>query len=80
VHLKKSKGVGPRGRYEVVQTMRVAPITIETVVQLAAATLIPIAPLLLTMMPPKELLKKLFSILFQGTANGDGTTTSPNLL
>ncbi len=50
--------------YEVVRTMRIAPITRDAVVGLAAATLVPIVPLLLTMMPLEELLKKLFAILF----------------
>ena len=36
----------------------------RTILELAAATLIPIAPLLLTMMPMEELLKKLLGILF----------------
>ena len=50
--------------YEVVRTMRIAPITRDAVVRLAAATLVPIVPLLLTMMPLEELLKMLFGILF----------------
>jgi hypothetical protein len=50
--------------YEVVRTMRIAPITRDALVGLAAATLVPIVPLLLTMMPLEELLKKLFGILF----------------
>jgi hypothetical protein len=44
--------------------MRTAPITRDAVVGLAVATLVPIVPLLLTMMPLEELLKKLFAILF----------------
>jgi hypothetical protein len=50
--------------FEVVRTMRLAPVTKEALVQLAAATLAPVAPLALTMMPLEELLKKLFGILF----------------
>ncbi|HSC65577.1 MAG TPA: hypothetical protein VLD35_18190 [Caldimonas sp.] len=50
--------------FEVVRTMRAALITRDTIVQLAVATLIPLAPLLLTIMPLEELLKKLFGILF----------------
>ena len=50
--------------FEVVKTMRIAPVTKEAVVQLVVATLAPIAPLALTMMPLEELLKKLFGILF----------------
>jgi hypothetical protein len=50
--------------YEVVRTMRTAPITRQAVLGVAAATLLPIAPLLLTVMPLEDLLKKLSSILF----------------
>ena len=50
--------------YEVVRTMRLAPVTKEAVLQLAAATLAPVAPLALTMMSLEELLKRLFGILF----------------
>jgi hypothetical protein len=50
--------------FEVVRTMRLVPFTKETILQLAAATLAPVAPLLLTIMPLEELLKKLFGILF----------------
>jgi hypothetical protein len=49
---------------EVVRTMRIAPVTKTTILQLMAATLAPIVPLVLTMMPLEELLKKLFGILF----------------
>ena len=49
---------------EVVQTMRIAPITKEAILTLAAATLAPILPLVLTMMPLKELLDKLLGVLF----------------
>ena len=50
--------------FEVVKGMRIVPVTKEAVVQLAAATLLPIAPLLLTMMPLDELLRKLLGVLF----------------
>jgi hypothetical protein len=50
--------------YEVVRTMRAAPITKEAVVQVVAATLVPIAPLALTMMPLEQLLKTLLGVLF----------------
>jgi hypothetical protein len=36
----------------------------EAILRLAAATLAPVVPLLLTMMPLEELLKKLFGVLF----------------
>jgi hypothetical protein len=44
--------------------MRTAPMTKDAIVRLAAATLIPIVPLSLTMMPLEELVKKLLGILF----------------
>jgi hypothetical protein len=50
--------------YEVVRSMRVAPVSREAIIQVAAAVLVPIVPLLLTMMPWEELVKKLFGILF----------------
>ena len=50
--------------FEVVRGMRVAPVTRDAIVQLAAATLIPIVPLTLTMMPLEELVKLLAGILF----------------
>jgi hypothetical protein len=49
---------------EVVRTMRTLPVTKEALLQLAAASLAPIVPLALTMMPLEELLKRLFGILF----------------
>jgi hypothetical protein len=50
--------------FEVVRTMQIAPITRDALLRLVAATLAPVVPLLLTMMPLEELLKKLFGILF----------------
>lgn len=50
--------------YEIVRSMRLAPITKEAVLRLSAATLLPIAPLLLTMIPLETLLQKLVSLLF----------------
>jgi hypothetical protein len=50
--------------FEIVRTIRIVPITKEPILLLAAATLAPVAPLLLTMMPLGELLKKLLGILF----------------
>ena len=50
--------------YELVRTMRIAPITKNAILLLAAATLVPIAPLVLTMMPVDQLLQILFGILF----------------
>ncbi len=50
--------------FEVVQTMRLAPITTDAIIQLAVAILIPIVPLVLTMMPLEVLAEKLISLLF----------------
>jgi hypothetical protein len=49
--------------YDVVQTMRTTPVSKEAVLRLAAAVLVPIVPLVLTMMPWEELLKKLLGII-----------------
>ncbi len=50
--------------FEVVRTMRAIPFTKETIVQLAVVAVAPVAPLLLTVVPLEDLLKKLFGILF----------------
>ena len=50
--------------FEVVKGMRLAPVTRDAILQLAAATLLPVVPLLLTMMPWDELLKRLFGMVF----------------
>jgi hypothetical protein len=50
--------------FEVVRTMRLAPIVRDDVVRLVIVTLVPVAPLLLTMMPLDELLRRLIGVLF----------------
>jgi hypothetical protein len=50
--------------YSIIQDMRIVPLTKQAMLQLGAATLAPITPLLLTLMPLEELLKKLLGILF----------------
>ena len=50
--------------FEVVRTMQIAPITRDSLLRLVAATLVPIVPLALTMMPFEELLRKLLGVLF----------------
>ena len=50
--------------YELVRAMRIAPVTRDAVLQLAAAALLPVAPLALTMMPLEELLRHVFGMLF----------------
>jgi hypothetical protein len=44
--------------------MRFVPFTKETVMQLAILTVLPVAPLLLTMISFEELLKRLLSAVF----------------
>ena len=44
--------------------MRFVPFSKETIVQLAIVTLLPVAPLLLTMISFEELLKRLLSAVF----------------
>jgi hypothetical protein len=51
--------------YEVARTMLIAPITKQAVLRLVVATLVPIVPLALTMMPLDELLKTLFGMLLK---------------
>jgi hypothetical protein len=50
--------------YAVIQDMRIVPVTRQALFQLTVATVAPIAPLILTLMPLEDLLKKLFGILF----------------
>lgn len=49
--------------FEVVRTMQIAPISRDAFLRLVAATIAPVVPLALTMMPLEELLKKLVGIL-----------------
>ena len=50
--------------FEVVRTMQFAPITKDALLRVIAATVAPIVPLALTMMPLEELLGKLVGIIF----------------
>lgn len=50
--------------YTVIQDMRSLPITPQMIIGFAIATLIPVAPLLLTLMPLSEILKKLAGMVF----------------
>ncbi len=50
--------------FEVVKGMRFAPITLHAVTQLAVVTLLPLAPLLLTMFSPEQLLEQALNALF----------------
>ena len=49
--------------FVVVNEMRSVPFTMRTVLQLAATTLLPVAPLLLTMIPLEELLARLIKMV-----------------
>jgi hypothetical protein len=50
--------------YEIVRTMRSALIDRQALLELAAAVLVPIAPLLLTVMPLEALFNKLLGVVF----------------
>jgi hypothetical protein len=50
--------------YEIVRTMRAALIDKQALLQLAVAVVLPIAPLLLTVMPLEALFRKLLGVLF----------------
>jgi hypothetical protein len=50
--------------FAVVRGMRLAPISRDAVLQLAACVLVPLIPLLLTVMPLEELSKKLLGLVF----------------
>jgi hypothetical protein len=50
--------------YAVVKEMRLAPFNMRTVLQLAVITLLPVAPLLLTMIPLEELIARLLKAVF----------------
>ena len=49
--------------FDVVRTMRIFPITRDAILGITVATLAPLVPLMLTIMPLEELLKTLFSVL-----------------
>jgi hypothetical protein len=50
--------------FEVIRTMRLVPFTKETVLQLLVTTVAPVLPLMLTMIPLDELLRRLLGVLF----------------
>jgi hypothetical protein len=50
--------------FEVVKRMRAVPFDLQTVLLLAAATLLPVAPLLLTMFSLEEVLVRLMKVVF----------------
>jgi hypothetical protein len=50
--------------YEVVKGMRFVPFTMQTVLQLAVTTLVPVVPLTLTMISLEQLVERLLKIVF----------------
>ena len=50
--------------FEVVKQMRMVPFTLQTVLQLAIATLVPVLPLMLTMISLEELVQRLLTMVF----------------
>jgi hypothetical protein len=50
--------------YEVVRTMHTVPVSKRAIIQLVFSTLIPIAPLLFTVIPLNELLGELIKFVF----------------
>jgi hypothetical protein len=50
--------------YEIVSDMRFVPFGLEDVIRLAAATAVPLVPLLLTIFPLEELIERLVKIVF----------------
>jgi hypothetical protein len=50
--------------FEIIRDMTIVPITRSTIVQLAVITLLPVAPLLLTMVSLEELLTRLLQVVF----------------
>ncbi|HQY37782.1 MAG TPA: hypothetical protein PLI00_14450, partial [Pseudomonadota bacterium] len=49
---------------QVINEMRLAPFTLRTVFELGVMTLLPVGPLLLTMISLEELLDRLLAVLF----------------
>ena len=50
--------------FDIIRSMRAVPFTRDTVLQLAVIALLPVAPLLLTMVSLEELLKRLLQVIF----------------
>ena len=50
--------------FEIIRDMTIVPITRSTILQLAVITLLPVAPLLLTMVSLEELLTHLLQVVF----------------
>ncbi len=52
------------GSYDIITEMKVLPFTVRTVLQLGVTTLLPQAPLLLTILPLDELVDRLLKLVF----------------
>ena len=50
--------------FDVVKEMRFVPFTLQTVLQLSVTTLLPVLPLMLTMISLEELLERLLKVVF----------------
>jgi hypothetical protein len=50
--------------FSVVDSMRLAPVTLNAILQIAAAVLVPLVPLLFTVMSPEELAQRLLHLVF----------------
>ncbi|MGZ9014446.1 MAG: hypothetical protein ACXW2L_19535, partial [Burkholderiales bacterium] len=50
--------------FDVVREMSLVPFKKDAVLQLAMVTLLPVGPLLLTMIPLEELLKQMLKVVF----------------
>ena len=50
--------------FEVISEMRAVCFTLKNIIQLALLTLLPVAPLVLTMIPLDELIERLFKAAF----------------
>jgi hypothetical protein len=52
------------GSFEIVESMRIVPITRDALLRLALVTVLPLAPLVLTVIPAGELAEKLLRVVF----------------
>jgi hypothetical protein len=50
--------------FTIVRSMNSVPISSKTIIRIIVATLVPMAPLVLTVIPLEELMKRLLGILF----------------
>jgi hypothetical protein len=55
---------GAAGNYDAVQALRIMPVTRDAALQILLATLLPVAPLALTVMPLADMVKTLLGLLF----------------